>query len=210
MEEKKKGTLAIVSGFSGVGKGTVVRKMVEEYGYALSISATTRQPRTGEEDGVSYFFITREEFEKRIAENDFFEYAQYVGNYYGTPKSFVMNMLEEGRDVILEIESEGAFKVKEQYPQALLIYMLPPSMKELKNRLVGRGTETEDVIAKRLKKAVESEMDRAEKYDFLIVNEEVDACAMELSRMIKTRTGISPKWTELLKKLREEAETLDL
>lgn len=208
MEEKKKGTLAIVSGFSGVGKGTVVKKMVEEYGYALSISATTRQPRVGEENGVSYFFITKEEFEKRIAEQDFFEYAQYVGNYYGTPKSFVINMLDEGRDVILEIESEGAFKVKDQYPQALLIYMLPPSMNELKKRLVGRGTETEEVISKRLKKAVETEMDRAEKYDFLIVNEEVDVCAKELSRMIKTRTGISPKWTDLLAKLREEAEDL--
>lgn len=204
----KKGTLAVISGFSGVGKGTVVTKLVERYPYALSVSATTRDPRPGEIPDVSYHYITKEEFEKRIEEGDFFEYARYVDNYYGTPKSFVMQQLEEGKDVILEIESEGAFKVKAQYEDALLIYMLPPSMTELKNRLVGRGTESEEKIAKRLHQAAMIEMDRAMKYDLLIVNRDIEECIEELHQMIREKTGEKPGDTNRLEELRQEAAEL--
>ena len=203
----KRGTLAVISGFSGVGKGTVVKKLVERYPYALSVSATTRDPRPGEENGVAYHFITRNEFERRIREGDFFEWASYVDQYYGTPKSYVLRELEKGNDVILEIEAAGAMKVKQQLPEALLIYMLPPSMKELKRRLVGRGTETEEKIEKRLKKAREEELEIAKQYDFLIVNEDLEACIRELDRIIRTRTGISPRHSDLLARL--EAEVLE-
>ena len=197
----------MISGFSGVGKGTVVKKLVERYPYALSVSATTRDPRPGEENGVAYHFITRNEFERRIREGDFFEWASYVDQYYGTPKSYVLRELEKGNDVILEIEAAGAMKVKQQLPEALLIYMLPPSMKELKRRLVGRGTETEEKIEKRLKKAREEELEIAKQYDFLIVNEDLEACIRELDRIIRTRTGISPRHSDLLARL--EAEVLE-
>lgn len=199
-----KGTLAVISGFSGVGKGTVVKELVRRYPYALSVSATTRDPRPGEVDGVAYHFITKEAFLKKIEEGDFFEYASYVDQYYGTPKSYVLEQLKEGKDVILEIEAEGAFKVKEQMPEALLIYMLPPSMAELKARLVGRGTETPDKVEKRLRKAREEELDKARQYDFLIVNDDLEKCISELHRMIQTRTGISPEGSDVLEKLAGE------
>ncbi len=206
MARRKKGKLAVISGFSGVGKGTVVKRLVEEYPYQLSISATTRGMREGEVDGKSYHFISKEEFERRIREDDFFEYAQYVGEYYGTPKSFVLNELKKGNDVILEIESEGAFKVKKQLPEAMLIFMLPPSMAELKKRLVGRGTETEEKIRQRLEKAREVELGRAALYDYLIVNDDVEACARELNHLIKTGEGIRPEGSELLAALEKESD----
>ena len=131
----QQGKLAVISGFSGVGKGTVVKRLVAERGYELSVSATTRAPREGEMDGREYYFIDRETFEARIAEGDFLEWARYVDNYYGTPRRFTMDKLAAGKNVILEIEAQGAFKVKEQYEEALLIFMVPPSMAELKARL---------------------------------------------------------------------------
>ncbi|MBQ7059186.1 MAG: guanylate kinase [Firmicutes bacterium] len=200
----RKGTLAVISGFSGVGKGTVVKELVKRYPYALSVSATTRDPRPGEADGISYHFITKEAFEERIREGDFFEWASYVDQYYGTPKSFVLEELEKGHDVILEIEAAGAMKVKSQLPEALLIYMLPPSMRELKRRLVGRGTETEEKIEKRLKKAKEEELEIAREYDFLIVNNDLETCISELHRIIQTRTGVSPGRSDLLTRLETE------
>ena len=200
----RKGTLAVISGFSGVGKGTVVKELVKRYPYALSVSATTRDPRPGEADGISYHFITKEAFEERIREGDFFEWASYVDQYYGTPKSFVLEELEKGHDVILEIEAAGAMKVKSQLPEALLIYMLPPSMHELKRRLVGRGTETEEKIEKRLKKAKEEELEIAREYDFLIVNNDLETCISELHRIIQSRTGVSPGRSDLLTRLETE------
>jgi len=207
---RKKGTLAVISGFSGVGKGTIVEALVKRYPYALSVSATTRDKRPGEVPDVSYHYITREDFENRIAENDFFEYTEYVGNYYGTPKSFVLEKLEEGQDVILEIESDGALKVRAQYPDALLIYMVPPTMAELKRRLVGRGTESEEKVAKRLHQAVTVEMERARQYDLLIVNEDRESCLEELHRMIRTREGLKPSETDLLDRLEEEGKAMGL
>ncbi len=208
--ESKKGVLAVISGFSGVGKGTAVKELLKKYPYALSVSATTRSPRPGEVPGVSYHYITKEEFEKRIEEGDFFEWARYVENYYGTPKSFVMEKLEAGQDVILEIEAEGAFKVRSQYPEAMLIFMVPPSMEELRRRLVGRGTETAETVAKRLKKAAEEELDKAKLYDFLVINDDLQACVEELHFVIQNRKGIRPAETDLLERLAEEAKELEL
>ncbi len=208
--KSKKGVLAVISGFSGVGKGTAVKELLKKYPYALSVSATTRSPRPGEVPGVSYHYITKEEFETRIEEGDFFEWARYVENYYGTPKSFVMEKLEAGQDVILEIEAEGAFKVRSQYPQAMLIIMVPPSMEELRRRLVGRGTETEETVAKRLKKAAEEELDKAKLYDFLVINDDLAACVEELHSVIQNNKGIKPSETDLLDRLAEEAKKLEL
>lgn len=208
--ESKKGVLAVISGFSGVGKGTAVKELLKKYPYALSVSATTRSPRPGEVPGVSYHYIKKEEFEKRIEEGDFFEWARYVENYYGTPKSFVMEKLEAGQDVILEIEAEGAFKVRSQYPEAMLIFMVPPSMEELRRRLVGRGTETAETVAKRLKKAAEEELDKAKLYDFLVINDDLQACVEELHFVIQNRKGIRPAETDLLERLAEEAKELEL
>ncbi|MFW5670296.1 MAG: guanylate kinase, partial [Acetivibrio ethanolgignens] len=140
----KKGILTIISGFSGAGKGTLVKELVKKYDYKLSISATTRSPRQGEEHGREYFFLTRDEFESMIEDNQLLEWAEYVGNYYGTPKAYVEEQLELGNHVILEIEIQGALKVKEQCPDALLLFVTPPSAQVLKERLIGRGTENMD------------------------------------------------------------------
>lgn len=170
----KKGILLIVSGLSGAGKGTICNRLMEKYPqYALSISATSRKPRTGETDGKEYFFISKEEFEARLEKGMFLEHAQYVGNYYGTPKDWVESQLLQDRDIILEIELQGAFQVKEQIPDAITIFILPPSMEELRNRLIKRGTESEEEINKRLKRA-EEEMEFVDKYDYVIVNEDVE------------------------------------
>ena len=140
---REKGILIVVSGFSGSGKGTIMKELLKQYdNYALSISATTRNPRPGEEDGREYFFKTVEDFEKMIAKEELIEYARYVDNYYGTPRAYVEEQLEAGKDVILEIEIQGALKVKEKFPDTLLLFVTPPSAEELKSRLVGRGTET--------------------------------------------------------------------
>jgi guanylate kinase len=149
---ENKGKLVVISGFSGAGKGTLMKALMKEYGdsYALSVSATTRNPRPGEMDGVDYFFVTKDKFEQMIAEDALIEYAQYVGNYYGTPKEYVQQQLDLGKNVILEIEIQGALKIKEKFPDTVLMFVTAPNANELKNRLVGRGTETPEVIAARL------------------------------------------------------------
>lgn len=205
-----KGTLAVISGFSGVGKGTVVSRLVKEYPYSLSVSATTRDPRPGEIPDQSYHFISKERFEELIRDNGLIEWTNYVGNYYGTPRKFIEDEMAEGRDVILEIESDGAFQVRKLYPDALLIYMLPPSFSEVRRRLVGRGTESMDKIRRRLAKARDIELDRARQYDFLIVNDDLDVCVKELDKIIRTRSGVRPDQTDLLDKLKEEASRMEL
>ena len=153
---KEKGILIVVSGFSGSGKGTIMRELLKKYdNYALSVSATTRVPRPGEEEGREYFFKSTEEFEKMIAKDELIEYARYVDNYYGTPRVYVEEQLEAGKDVVLEIEIQGALKVKEKFPDTLLLFVTPPSAQELRSRLVGRGTETMDVIEYRMSRAKE-------------------------------------------------------
>ena len=181
----KEGILIVVSGFSGAGKGTIMKALLERYdNYALSISATTRNPRPGEEEGKAYFFKTTEEFEKMIAKDDLIEYAMYVGNYYGTPKAYVEEQLRAGKDVILEIEIQGALKVKEKFPNTLLLFVTPPSAEELRKRLEGRGTETQEVIDGRKKRAIE-EAEYMDQYDYLVVNDELDVCVEEVHHLIQ-------------------------
>ena len=182
----KKGFLIVISGFSGVGKGTVVKQLVDKFGYSLSVSATTRAPREGETDGKEYYFKTVEEFRNLIDYNGFIEWAQYVDNYYGTPRKFVEDEMKAGRDVILEIEVQGAMHVKEQYPDAALIFIAPPSAEALKERLVGRGTEDEKTIAKRIKRATEEAEDIGV-YDYIVVNDELDTCVETVHGIIEGR-----------------------
>ena len=180
----KKGVLTVVSGFSGAGKGTLMKALLSKYDYQLSISATTRTPREGEVDGRDYFFLTRDEFESMIKNGQLIEWAEYVGNYYGTPKAYVEEQLELGRDVILEIEIQGALKVKELFPDALLLFVTPPSIMELKRRLIGRGTESIETINKRLCRAYE-EASYMSHYEYLVINDELDQCVEHTHQLIR-------------------------
>lgn len=201
---KDRGILIIVSGFSGAGKGTIMKKLMGDYdNYALSISATTRNPRPGEVDGREYFFKTVEEFENMIENDLLIEYAQYVGNYYGTPKEYVESMLDQGKDVFLEIELQGAMKVKEKFPDTLLIFVTPPSAGVLKNRLVERNTEDMATINARLSRASE-EADYLEKYDYLLINDDLDKCVKELHNIIKSEHSKVSRNFNTIKFLRED------
>lgn len=200
----KKGILIVVSGFSGSGKGTIMKNLLAQFdNYALSISATTRQPREGEADGREYFFKTREEFEKMIAQEELIEYASYVNNYYGTPKSYVEQKLMQGKDVILEIEIQGALKVKEKFPQTLFLFVTPPTAEELRNRLVNRGTESAEVIADRLNRAKE-EAEGMDKYDYLIVNDDLQSCVAEMHRIIQSEHARSLRNAEFIEHMKVE------
>ena len=201
---KERGILIVVSGFSGAGKGTIMKELLNHYdNYALSVSATTRNPREGEADGREYFFKTVPEFEKMIAKEELIEYARYVNNYYGTPRAYVEEKLSEGRDVILEIEIQGALKVKEKFPETVLLFVMPPSAKVLKERLIGRGTETEDVILSRMKRAGE-EAEGMDRYDYLVINDELSACVEEVHQIIRSEHKKSFRNRELIEKIREE------
>lgn len=181
------GILVVISGFSGAGKGTLIKAMLEKHhNYALSISATTRQPREGEEDGREYFFVTPERFEEMIKEEQLIEYARYVNNYYGTPRQYVFQQMADGKDVILEIEIQGALKIKERFPEALLLFVMPPSADELKRRLVGRGTETMEVIDQRLHRAAE-EAAGMTSYDYILINDKVDTCVEAMHQLIQAQ-----------------------
>lgn len=181
-----RGILVVVSGFSGAGKGTVMRALLDKYeNYALSVSATTREPREGEVDGREYFFKTKEEFESLIDEDELIEYAQYVGNYYGTPKAYVEKQLEAGKDVILEIEIQGALKVKNRMPDTVTIFITPPSAMELKLRLEGRGTEDSETIKSRLRRAGE-EAEGMAGYDYIVVNDNLEECVEVVHHIIQS------------------------
>lgn len=184
----RKGILAVVSGFSGAGKGTLMKELLSEYSdqYALSISATTRAPREGEVDGREYFFKTKEQFLQMIEADELIEHACYVDNYYGTPKSYVLEQLKAGKNVILEIEIQGALAVKEKFPETLLLFVTPPSAAELEHRLRGRGTETEEVIRNRLKRAVE-EAKHMDCYDYILVNDDLNTCVKEMHELIQAQ-----------------------
>ena len=203
---KRKGILIVVSGFSGAGKGTLVKRLLEEYdGYALSISATTRQPRPGEEDGREYFFLQKEQFEQKIAANGLIEYACYCDNYYGTPREYVERQLLDGKDVILEIEIQGALKIKEQYEDALLLFVMPPSIDELRRRLVGRGTETEEVIEKRLCRAAK-EAEGIESYEYIVVNDDLEVCVRQLHEIITAAHNTPIRNRAFIENIRTELE----
>ena len=181
---KRAGVLSVISGFSGVGKGTIVKKLVEKEGYALSVSATSRAPRQGELHGREYFFLTREEFHSMIENNGLIEWAEYVSNFYGTPREYVEERLAGGEDVILEIEPQGALKVKAQYPEAVLIFIVPPNVKELENRLIGRGTEETEIIKKRLKRAAE-ETAFIENYEYIVINDDLEDAVSDIHHIIQ-------------------------
>lgn len=175
----KKGLLVILSGPSGCGKGTVLHQVLERYPTAIvSVSKTTREPRNGELEGVHYFFVTKAEFEKSIKKKDFLEYAEYAGYYYGTPKTWVEMQREAGRDVILEIEVQGGMQVIEQCPDAVSIFLTSPSLEELERRLRYRGTEDENKIKKRMKRAI-WELNHMDKYEHVIVNDNVEEAATQ-------------------------------
>ena len=205
----EKGILIVVSGFSGSGKGTLMKELLTRYPdtYALSISATTRSPREGEVDGREYFFVSKDEFEKMIAKGELIEYAKYVENYYGTPRDYVEKKLDEGKDVILEIEIQGALNVKKMFPDTLLLFVTPPSAEELKKRLVGRGTETMDVIESRMDRACE-EAQGMENYDYLIVNDSLERCVEEMHSIIQGEHRRSSRNCEFMKEIKEDLERM--
>lgn len=205
----QRGILIVVSGFSGAGKGTLMKELMKRYEetYALSVSATTRNPREGEVDGREYFFKTTEEFEKMIAKEELIEYAEYVNNYYGTPRAYVEEQLTAGKDVILEIEIQGALKVKEKYPDTLLMFVTPPSAQVLKDRLVGRGTETAEVIDSRMKRAVE-ESQGVEKYDYLVINDDLERCAKEMHSIIQGEHDRVSRNADFIDDIRKELKEL--
>ena len=201
---EQRGILMVLSGFSGAGKGTLVKALLKKYNdYALSISMTTRAPREGERDGVEYFFSTREKFEETIVENGLIEYALYCGNYYGTPRAYVEEQMAAGKNVILEIEIQGALKIKEKFPESLLIFVTPPSADELKRRLEGRGTESAEVIAQRLARATE-ESEGIEAYDYIVVNDDLDTCVDEVHRLVEAARRAPVRCQDFIKEIREE------
>lgn len=199
---KKKGLLIVVSGFAGSGKGTIMKELINRYdNYKLSVSATTRNPRPGEEDGVAYFFKSKEEFEDMIDKGQLLEYANYVGNYYGTPRDFVEKTLSEGNDVILEIEYMGAFKVKAKFPEAVLIFLCPPSVDEVYARLKKRGTETEEIIRKRLVRGKE-EAEIINNYDYIIVNDDLESCILDVHNTIQSAKNTVVRNVEFIDSLK--------
>ncbi len=198
------GALVVVSGFSGAGKGTLMKALLGKYdNYALSISATTRSPRDGEADGREYFFKTREEFIQMIEADQLIEHAEYVNNFYGTPKDYVFSNLESGKDVLLEIEIQGALKVKEKFPETVLIFVTPPSAEELKRRLISRGTESIEKINARLKKAAE-EAGYMDEYDYILVNDDLEQCVREMHQLIQAMRARTKNHLTLISNIREE------
>jgi len=181
----ERGLLIVLSGPSGVGKGTVRKALFERKDTPLqySISMTTRSPREGEVNGVDYFFTTKEDFKQRISENKFLEWAEYVGNFYGTPIEYVEKTLQEGKDILLEIEVQGALQVKKAFPEGIFIFLAPPSLKELQNRIVTRGTETEDLIRNRMNAAKE-ELDMMDAYDYVVENDKVESACDRVNAII--------------------------
>ena len=204
-----KGRLIVISGFSGAGKGTVVKRLVEKYNYSLSISATTRAPRDGEQDGREYYFKTVDEFKSLIDYNGFIEWAQYVENYYGTPRKFVEDEIAAGKNVILEIEVQGAMNIKAQYPNAILIFITTKDIDTLKARLTGRGSETEEVIAKRMARAAE-EAESMESYEFIVVNDELEQCVDAVNSIVVSESCRKINNTEFLIDIKNQFESIQV
>ena len=205
---KKKGMLAVISGFSGAGKGTLMKKLMDNYdNYSLSISATTRAPRPGERDGVDYFFVTRGRFLEMIKNDELLEYAQYVDNYYGTPKAYVEAEMKKGKDVILEIEIQGALKIRAKYPESVLIFITTPTAEELKKRLMHRGTESEEVIKRRLERAA-LEAVGVEAYDYILVNDDLDKTVKHLNYLIQDQHMRASQQLEFLEQFQKELRTV--
>ncbi|AIF43813.1 guanylate kinase [Virgibacillus sp. SK37] len=199
---EEKGILFVLSGPSGVGKGTVRKELFNQAtDLKYSISMTTRDIRPGEENGVDYFYKSREEFENLIKNNQLLEYAKYVNNYYGTPRAYVEEMLEAGYDVFLEIEVQGALQVKENFPEGVFIFLFPPSLEELKNRIINRGTETSELVLNRLKEA-RNEIEMMDAYDYVVVNDQVELAVEKVQSIIQSehlkRERIAKQYKKLL------------
>ena len=204
---EKLGILVVVSGFSGAGKGTLMNKLLAKHAnYALSVSMTTRSARGGEVDGREYFFVSREQFEDSVRAGELLEYAEYVDNYYGTPLKYVLDALEAGKDVLLEIEIQGALKVKEKFPQALLLFVMPPSIAELRRRLNKRGSENAESRHLRLERARE-EAKGIEDYEYLVINDDLDVCSEQIHALIDAARYAPYRNTAFIKQLREELDT---
>lgn len=205
-----KGMLVVISGFSGAGKGTLMKRLMKEYGdhYALSVSATTRAPRPGEADGKDYFFVDKERFQEMIDHDELLEYARYVDNYYGTPRAYVEEQMKKGNDVILEIEIQGAMRIKGQYPEAVMIFVTPPNAKELKKRLVDRGTESDEVIRKRLNRAADEAIG-VEAYDYILINDSIERSTDLLHKAIQVQHMRVSQRLPFLYEINKELRTLE-
>ena len=201
----RKGLLLVVSGPSGAGKGTICKALLNKNDQIkLSVSATTRKPRNGEVHGVNYFFIEKEEFTKMVENGEFLEHAQIYDNFYGTPKAAIIECLEKGKDVILEIEMQGARQIKEVYPEGVFIFVLPPSLEELKSRIVGRGTETQEEIEKRFSCAFE-EINQIVNYDYFIVNEDIEKSVNDVEAIILSEKNKVTRYkNNIIDKFKEE------
>ncbi len=198
------GRLFIVSGPSGTGKGTLCKALLERRDFKLSVSMTTRQAREGEIEGKSYFFSTKEKFEELIANDGLLEHAEVYGNYYGTPKAFVMEQLQRGKDVVLEIDIQGALQVRKNFPNGVFIFILPPSMKELRKRITGRKSETEESLNRRMSEALK-EVSYIDKYDYVIVNDDVEGAVQRLESVVRAEhCRVSRHIMELIETYKEE------
>lgn len=203
----ERGILFILSGPSGVGKGTVRKRLFEKStDLKYSVSMTTRNKRPGEVDGVDYFFKSKDEFESLIDQNELLEYAKYVDNYYGTPRKYVEEMLEKGYDVFLEIEVQGALQVKKNFPEGVFIFLFPPSLDELKNRILGRGTESTDLVLNRLKEA-RKEIEMMDAYDYVVVNDQVDSAVQKIESIIQSEHLRRERISNAFKKILEDDES---
>jgi len=197
------GLLVVISGPSGAGKGTICKRLLMEMSYLkVSVSATTRKPREGEAEGISYYFIDEEEFIKRINNDEFLEYAKVYGNYYGTPKEEVFKQLKAGNDIILEIDIQGALQVKKNYPMGVFIFILPPSLAELKTRIEGRGTDSKEVILRRMESAYD-ELNYAFQYDYAVLNDQVEVAAEKIKHIIEAEKNRVIRKKEIISKIRE-------
>lgn len=204
MKMNKRGILVVLSGFSGAGKGTIVKRLLGDYDrYVVSVSATTRRPRPDEKEGEAYFFKTEQEFESMINEGAFIEYARYVDHYYGTPRSYVEEQLAAGKDVILEIEIQGALRVKEQFPDTLMLFVVTKDTETLVERLTERGTESEEIISGRLARAVQ-EAEGIGDYDYLVVNDDLDACVAKVHALIEAERCRVSRNMDFVKKMQAE------